>query len=145
MAGASDFRIIFIKSLAILKNQVHVNDERFQIQVLVVAELFSDGGEVHGLLDDLPVAWDSFVVDRCEEGPSVLMGLQLGQQHSAHRQTVRVAAVFVRFGFFGTGDGAVMSGLGARRAVVSFPLLELLGTFLWHAVAAGSLLFDELS
>ncbi len=38
-----------------------------------------------------------------------------------------------------------MPGLGAGRAVVSFPLLELLGTFLWHAVAAGSVLFDELS
>lgn len=63
----------------------------------------------------------------------------------ARRQTVCVVVVFVRFGFFGTGDRAVMSGLGAGWAVVSFPLLELLGTFLWHAVAAGSLFFDELS
>lgn len=38
-----------------------------------------------------------------------------------------------------------MPGLGAGWAVVSFPFLELLGTLLWHAVTAGSLLFDELS
>ena len=53
--------------------------------------------------------------------------------------------VFGCFGFFHTGDRAVMPGLGAGRAVVSFPPLELLVTFLWHAGAAGSLLFDELS
>lgn len=49
------------------------------------------------------------------------------------------------FGFFCIGDQAVILGLGAGRAVVSLPLLELLGTFLWHTVAAGSLLFDVLS
>lgn len=62
----------------------------------------------------------------------------------AHCQPICVV-VFGRFGFFCTGDRAVMPGLGAGWAVVSFPLLELLGTLLWHAVAAGSLLFDELS
>ncbi len=54
--------------------------------ILVVGELFSDGGEVHGLLDDLPVSRDGFVVDRCEEGPSVLVGLQLSQQHSGENK-----------------------------------------------------------
>lgn len=48
------------------------------------------------------------------------------------------------FSFFCIGDQAVILGLGAGRAVVSSPLLELLGTFLWHTVA-GSLLFDVLS
>ena len=62
----------------------------------------------------------------------------------ALRQPICVA-VFGRFGFLHTGDRTVMSGLGSGRAVVSSPLFELLGTFLWHAVAAGSLLFDELS
>lgn len=50
--------------------------------VLVVRELFSDSGEVHWLLDDLPVPRYSFVVDWCKERPGILMGLQLGQQHS---------------------------------------------------------------
>lgn len=50
--------------------------------ILVVGEFFSDGGEVHGLLDDFPVSRYSFVVDRCEKGPGILMGLQLSQQHS---------------------------------------------------------------
>lgn len=54
--------------------------------ILVVGKLLSDGGEVHGLLNDLPVSWDSFVVDRCEEGPSVLMSLQLSQQHSGEER-----------------------------------------------------------
>lgn len=50
--------------------------------ILVVGELFSDGGEVHGFLDDLPVSRYGFVVDWCKEGPGILMGLQLSQQHS---------------------------------------------------------------
>lgn len=196
-----------------------------EAHILVVGELFSDGGEVHGLLDDLPVSRDGFLVDGREKGPSVLMGLQLSQKHSgenkgkniisdnfdfispvrekvfkprqimcdmklhdkmdvlifargwlscipgahlkmnvftmkrskvnsamhagsmclpARRQPICVV-VFGCFGFFHTGDGALMDGLGAGRAVVSFSLFELLGTLLWHAVAAGSLLFDELS
>lgn len=53
--------------------------------ILVVGELLSDGGEVHGLLDNLPVSRDGFLVDRREERPSVLMGLQLSQQHSGHK------------------------------------------------------------
>lgn len=61
----------------------------------------------------------------------------------AHQQ--HICVVFGHFGFFCTGDGALMLGLGAGRAVVSLSLLELLGAFLWHTVAAGSLLFDELS
>lgn len=56
-----------------------------------------------------------------------------------------ICAGFGCFGFFCIGDQAVILGLGAGRAVVSIPLLELLGTFLWHTVAAGSLLFDVLS
>lgn len=47
--------------------------------ILVVGELFSDSGEVHGLLDDLPVSRDGFVVDWCKERPGILMGLQLSQ------------------------------------------------------------------
>lgn len=53
--------------------------------------------------------------------------------------------IFVRFGFFCTVDGAVKFGLGAGWAVVCFPLFDLLGTFLWHIVASGILLTDELS
>lgn len=55
--------------------------------LLVVSEFFSDGGEVHGLLDDFPVSRYSFVVDWCEKGPGILMGLQLGQQHSGGNKT----------------------------------------------------------
>lgn len=55
--------------------------------ILVVGEFFSDGGEVHGLLDDFLVSRHSFVVDRVEEGPRVLMGLQLSQQHSGGNKT----------------------------------------------------------
>lgn len=62
----------------------------------------------------------------------------------AHRQPIGVV-VFGHFGFFRTEDRAVVPGLGDGWAVVSFPLLELLGTFLWHAFAVGSLLADELS
>lgn len=53
--------------------------------------------------------------------------------------------VFGQFGFFRTGDRAVMPDLGDGWAVVSFLLLELLGTFFWPAFAVGSLVFDELS
>lgn len=60
-----------------------------------------------------------------------------------HGQSICV--VFGHFAFFHTGDRAVMLGLGTGRAVVSFPFLKLLATFLWHAVAAGSLLSEELS
>ena len=55
-------------------------------RILVVGELFSDGGEVHGLFDDLPVSRDGFLVDGREEGPGVLMGLQLRQQHSGENK-----------------------------------------------------------
>lgn len=53
--------------------------------LLVVGEFFSDGGEVHGLLDDLPVSWDRFMVDWFEEGPSMWMGLKLRQQLSVEK------------------------------------------------------------
>lgn len=66
-----------------------------EINILVVGELFSDGGEVHGLLDDLPVSGDSFVVDRCEEGPSILMGLQLSQQHTEKSRSGRIYEMIV--------------------------------------------------
>lgn len=36
VAGPSDFWIVFIKSFTVLKNQVHVNDESFQIEVPVI-------------------------------------------------------------------------------------------------------------
>lgn len=62
----------------------------------------------------------------------------------AHGQPVCVA-VFGGLGSLQAEDGAVTAGLGARWTVVSFPLPGLLATFLWHAVAAGSLLFNELS
>lgn len=62
----------------------------------------------------------------------------------AHHQPIRVT-VFGRFSFFHTGQRADVPGLGAGGAVISFPLFELLGSFLWRAVAAGSLSFDELS
>lgn len=61
-----------------------MNERRWRAQqvwdVLVVAELVSDGGQVHGPLDDLPVSGHGSVVDGREEGPGVLVGLQLGQQ-----------------------------------------------------------------
>lgn len=50
--------------------------------VLVGGEFFSDGGEVHGLLDDFPVSGYSFVVYGREKGPGILMALQLSQEHA---------------------------------------------------------------
>jgi len=53
------------------------------VDLLGCGEFFSDGGEVHGPLDDLPVAGDALLIDWRQEGPSVLLGLQLTQQHPA--------------------------------------------------------------
>lgn len=55
-------------------------------RLLVVAKLFSDGGEVHGLFNDLPVSRDDFLVDWREEGPRVPLALQLVQQHSGENK-----------------------------------------------------------
>lgn len=54
--------------------------------VLVGGELVPDGGEVHGLLDDLAVPGDGFEVDRGEERPGVLVGFQLRHQRSARQR-----------------------------------------------------------
>lgn len=54
---------------------------------LAAYELLSDGGEVHGLLDDLPVARDPLGVDGVEEGPGILVALQLSQEHPAEDNT----------------------------------------------------------
>ena len=52
-------------------------------------------------------------------------------------------AVLGQSGLFLTGDRAVMPCL-SDGWTVAFPLLRLLGAFLWHAFAVGSLLLDEL-
>ena len=57
----------------------------------------------------------------------------------AHSQSVVI--VLRCFGFFRTGDRAVILCLGA---ILSFPLFELLGSSLWHVVSAGILLNEEL-
>ena len=62
--------------------------------VLVVGEFFSDGGEVHGPLDDLLVPRYGFVVDWSEKGPRVLMSLQLSQQNSGGKWAVDKAEHF---------------------------------------------------
>ena len=50
--------------------------ERVRAEYLLAADkLLPDSGEVHGLLDDLPVAWHRLEVDRCEERPGVLVPL----------------------------------------------------------------------
>jgi hypothetical protein len=45
-----------------------------------IVELLSDGGDVHGRLDDLLVGGELLGVDRVEEGPGLLMTPQLRQQ-----------------------------------------------------------------
>lgn len=40
---------------------------------LAAAELLTDGGEVHWLLDHLPVPGYSLDVDRVEEGPGIVV------------------------------------------------------------------------
>lgn len=53
---------------------------------LAADELFADGGEVHGLFDDLAVSGDWFEVDGCEEGPGVLMALQFSQENPSQEE-----------------------------------------------------------
>lgn len=63
----------------------------------------------------------------------------------AHGQPIGVA-FFLHFGSSGTGGLAVVSTLGDQRTVVSLLRSELLGAFLWHALAVGGpLLAGELS
>lgn len=68
-----------------MKTKTTVNTVR-KTNILIVGELLSDGGEVHGLLNDLPVSRHSFEVDWGEEGPRVLVGFEFVQQHSGEHR-----------------------------------------------------------
>lgn len=52
---SSDFGIVLVEFLAVVKNEVDINDESLKVQILIIGKFFPNGGEVHGLLDDFPV------------------------------------------------------------------------------------------
>lgn len=54
---------------------------------LAADEFLTDSGEVHGFFNDFAVPWDRFKVNRCEEGPGVLMTFQFGQQNPEKYKT----------------------------------------------------------
>lgn len=55
--------------------------------LLAADEFLTDSGEVHGFFNDFAVPWDRFKVNRCEEGPGVLMTFQFSQQNPEKYKT----------------------------------------------------------
>ena len=51
-------------------------------------EFLFDGGDVHGVLDDLLVGGELFGVDGVDEGPGLVVPHQLGQQGLAEAQVL---------------------------------------------------------
>ena len=53
-----------------------------------LVELLLDGGDVHRVLDDLPVGGELLAVDRVDEGPALFVAPQLRQQGLADTQVL---------------------------------------------------------
>lgn len=74
VAGLPHRGIVLVERLAVVEHQVEVVTVVLLRFVGGILQLFVDGGEIHGFLDDLPVGGELSSVYRKEERPRVLVG-----------------------------------------------------------------------